>query len=116
MGRLQPPGAAPPEVTGADGLNRHMTIQRLVGVCPSWWRTLVMTQRLPAECAAACTPPPPLCPRYLLRSSAQAGAAPGSLPDLAGLALLGSVPPSGNKQLVGRFLRRDPLLSLRITW
>jgi hypothetical protein len=79
-----------------------------------------MTQRLPAECLHRClhwtTPPLPLCPRYLLRSAAQAGPTPGSLPDLAGLALLGSVPPSGNKQLVGRFLRRDPLLSLRITW
>ncbi|KAI8467828.1 MAG: esterase-like protein [Monoraphidium minutum] len=38
------------------------------------------------------------------------------LPRLAGLALLCSVPPSGNKELVGRFLKKDFLLSMRITW
>lgn len=39
-----------------------------------------------------------------------------SLPPLAGCAFLCSVPPSGNKELVGRFLKRDFWLSMRITW
>eukprot|EP00955_Chlamydomonas_euryale_P040754 351801-Chlamydomonas_euryale.AAC.17 len=38
------------------------------------------------------------------------------LPKLAGAAFLCSVPPSGNKKLVGRFFMRDPLLSLRVTY
>ncbi|GAX83394.1 hypothetical protein CEUSTIGMA_g10819.t1 [Chlamydomonas eustigma] len=38
------------------------------------------------------------------------------LPPLAGAAFLSSVPPSGNKNLVWRFLRKDLLLSLRVTY
>ena len=35
---------------------------------------------------------------------------------LAGLALVASVPPTGNGPMVGRFLRRAPLASLKITY
>ncbi|GBF98148.1 phosphoserine aminotransferase [Raphidocelis subcapitata] len=45
--------------------------------------------------------------KYLLTPSA---------PAVAGAAFLCSVPPSGNKAMVGRFLRRDFFLSMRITW
>ncbi|KIZ05772.1 hypothetical protein MNEG_2183 [Monoraphidium neglectum] len=45
--------------------------------------------------------------KYLLTSA---------LPPLAGAAFLCSVPPSGNKELVGRFMKRDLMLSMRITW
>lgn len=37
-------------------------------------------------------------------------------PSLAGLALVASVPPTGNGPMVGRFLRRAPLASLKITY
>ena len=37
-------------------------------------------------------------------------------PSLAGLALVASVPPTGNGLMVGRFLRRAPLASLKITY
>ncbi|CAD7700307.1 unnamed protein product [Ostreobium quekettii] len=37
-------------------------------------------------------------------------------PNIAGVALLCSTPPSGNGKLIGRFFRRDPLLSVQITW
>lgn len=39
-----------------------------------------------------------------------------SLPAVAGVAYLSSVPPSGNKAIVGRFMRRDFLLSMRMTY
>lgn len=52
-------------------------------------------------------PTPAPADRYLLSPAA---------PPLAGAAFLASVPPSGNKQLVGRFMKRDFMLSMRITW
>lgn len=64
--------------------------------------------------------PPILC-RYVL-GMAKAGTAPtqqpaaGSFPPLSGAAFLCSVPQTGNKQMVMRFLRKDPLLSLKLTW
>ncbi|GLC42348.1 hypothetical protein PLESTM_001323600 [Pleodorina starrii] len=42
--------------------------------------------------------------------------APGSFPVLSGVAFLDSVPHSGNKQMVVRFLMRDPIMSLKLTW
>jgi len=45
--------------------------------------------------------------------AAEAAAAP--LP-LAGAAFLGSIPPSGNGPMIGRFLRRDPWLSAKLTY
>jgi len=37
-------------------------------------------------------------------------------PKLAGLALLASVPPSGNSKMAARFLRRTPVKAAKITW
>ena len=37
-------------------------------------------------------------------------------PFLSGVAFLCSVPPSGNKELVGRFIRRDAMLAAKVTW
>lgn len=42
--------------------------------------------------------------------------APQGYPPLAGAAFFCCVPPSGNKELVVRFLKRDPIESLKITW
>ncbi|GIM04402.1 hypothetical protein Vretimale_8990 [Volvox reticuliferus] len=41
---------------------------------------------------------------------------PGSFPPLTGAAFLCSVPPSGSKQMVVRFLRKDPIMSFKLTW
>ncbi|KAK9829262.1 hypothetical protein WJX72_004843 [[Myrmecia] bisecta] len=38
------------------------------------------------------------------------------LPSLAGLALLAPAPPSGNKELVNRLLRKNFMLGVRLTW
>ncbi|PNH09319.1 hypothetical protein TSOC_004065 [Tetrabaena socialis] len=43
-------------------------------------------------------------------------AAAGSFPPLSGAAFLCSVPPSGNKQMITRFLFRDPIASAKLTW
>ncbi|EFJ47672.1 hypothetical protein VOLCADRAFT_117779 [Volvox carteri f. nagariensis] len=59
-----------------------------------------------SHCSSASPPPPPPPP----------GPTPGSFPPLSGAAFLCSVPPSGNKQMVMRFLRRDPIMSLKLTW
>lgn len=37
-------------------------------------------------------------------------------PGVAGVALLCSVPPSGNKDIVGRITKKSPMTSLKITW
>lgn len=37
-------------------------------------------------------------------------------PHASAYALAASVPPTGNKAMIGRFFRRDPLASLRLTW
>ena len=37
-------------------------------------------------------------------------------PSLAALALVASVPPTGNGPMVGRFLRRSPIASIKITY
>lgn len=50
------------------------------------------------------------------RTGAEATAsAPPPIP-LSGLAFLGSVPPSGNKDMVGRFLKRDAWASAKLTY
>ncbi|KXZ41444.1 hypothetical protein GPECTOR_464g376 [Gonium pectorale] len=43
-------------------------------------------------------------------------ATPGSFPPISGAALMCSVPHTGNKQLVMRFLMRDPIFSFKLTW
>ncbi len=53
-------------------------------------------------------PPPHVAHRYVLGG--------GAFPQLAGVAYLASCPPSGNKQMVMRFLTRDLWLSLKVTW
>lgn len=73
---------------------------------------------LSAEPAGVCA-----C-RYLLNtadsssngSNSSSPPAPGSFPPLAGAAFLASVPPSGNRDLIFRWLRRDLGLSWRVTW
>ncbi|KAL6747522.1 esterase-like protein [Haematococcus lacustris] len=52
--------------------------------------------------------------RYVQLMAARPGEA--GLPPLAGTAFLACVPPSGNKSMVLRFLLRDPILSLKVTW
>jgi len=42
--------------------------------------------------------------------------AAGGAPPIAGVAFLASVPQSGNKDIVGRFLVRTPVLAMKITW
>lgn len=37
-------------------------------------------------------------------------------PQASAYALAASVPPTGNKAMIGRFFRRNPLASLRLTW
>lgn len=57
--------------------------------------------------------------RYVLGSAkpgTAASTAPGSFAPLSGAGFLCSVPQSGNKQMVTRFLFRDPILSLKLTW
>ncbi|GFR41648.1 hypothetical protein Agub_g2385 [Astrephomene gubernaculifera] len=49
-------------------------------------------------------------------SSSPPPPAPGSFPPLSGAAFLNSVPPTGNKKLVLRFMQRDFLYSMRLTW
>ncbi len=39
-----------------------------------------------------------------------------ALPALSGAALLCSAPPGGNSALVGRLMRKAPLLAARLTW
>ncbi|GIL64659.1 hypothetical protein Vafri_18573 [Volvox africanus] len=45
-----------------------------------------------------------------------AAPAPGSFPPLSGAAFLCSVPQSGNKKMIMRFLLRDPIMSFKLTW
>ncbi|PNW83982.1 hypothetical protein CHLRE_04g213100v5 [Chlamydomonas reinhardtii] len=57
--------------------------------------------------------------KYVLGSAkpgTAASTAPGSFAPLSGAGFLCSVPQSGNKQMVTRFLFRDPILSLKLTW
>ncbi|KAG2426658.1 hypothetical protein HXX76_012969 [Chlamydomonas incerta] len=58
--------------------------------------------------------------KYVLGSAKPGAAAtstsPGSFAPLSGAGFLCSVPQSGNKQMVTRFLFRDPILSLKLTW
>ncbi|KAG1658520.1 hypothetical protein FOA52_009863 [Chlamydomonas sp. UWO 241] len=55
--------------------------------------------------------------KYLLgMSKGDATSSSLGLPPIAGAVFLCSVPPSGNKKLVGRYFMRDPLLSLRVTY
>jgi pimeloyl-ACP methyl ester carboxylesterase len=61
-------------------------------------------------------PPPPPAAADTAAAGPSAAAAKPPLPLLSGAAYLGSVPPSGNKAMVGRFLRRDPWLSARLTY
>jgi hypothetical protein len=49
-------------------------------------------------------------------SSSSSPPVPGSYPPLAGAAFLASVPPSGNRDLIIRWLKRDLGLSWRVTW
>jgi hypothetical protein len=54
-----------------------------------------------------------------VQAGRRAGAAAGDggvYPDIAGAAFLCSVPPSGNKELVMRFMKKDFMLSMRLTW
>ncbi len=44
------------------------------------------------------------------------GLAAGSFPPVSGAAFLASVPHTGNKQLVTRFLFRDPIFAIKLTW
>eukprot|EP00798_Chlamydomonas_sp_ICE-L_P005386 gene5386-5607_t len=37
-------------------------------------------------------------------------------PPISGVALLSSVPPSGNKFLVKRYFQKDIMLSIKVTW
>lgn len=53
--------------------------------------------------------------KYILSMKDPKGSA-GKFPDLAGAAFLCSVPPSGNKKLVGRVFMKDPIKSLKLTW
>lgn len=74
--------------------------------------------------ARAARPPPVVCAhsfgglilQELLSSppTLATAATPSTL--LSGAAYLGSVPPSGNKAMVGRFLKRDPWLSAKLTY
>jgi hypothetical protein len=52
--------------------------------------------------------------RYV-QGMATAVGAPG-YPWIAGAAYLACVPPSGNKDMIFRFLLRDPIGSIKITW
>lgn len=65
----------------------------------------------------------PLCvnPRRYLLGMAKPGSsstsvAAGSFPPVSGAAFLASVPHTGNKQLVTRFLFRDPIFAAKLTW
>uniref|UniRef100_A0A383W958 AB hydrolase-1 domain-containing protein n=1 Tax=Tetradesmus obliquus TaxID=3088 RepID=A0A383W958_TETOB len=49
-------------------------------------------------------------------SSSSSRPAAGSFPRLAGVAFLASVPPSGNRDLIIRWLKRDLVLSWKVTW
>jgi hypothetical protein len=49
-------------------------------------------------------------------SSSSSRPAAGSFPRLAGAAFLASVPPAGNRDLIFRWLKRDLVLSWKITW
>jgi pimeloyl-ACP methyl ester carboxylesterase len=83
-----------------------------------------------ARAADASVPPPVVCSHsfsgLILQDMAAsgrvvaagaAGAATTSTPPrLSGAAYLGSVPPSGNKAMVGRFLKRDPWASAKLTY
>ncbi|KAG2444041.1 hypothetical protein HYH02_009239 [Chlamydomonas schloesseri] len=53
--------------------------------------------------------------KYVLGLASQQQQQPAS-PPLSGAAFLCSVPQSGNKQMVTRFLFKDPILSLKLTW
>ncbi|KAG2500407.1 hypothetical protein HYH03_001978 [Edaphochlamys debaryana] len=57
--------------------------------------------------------------KYVLASAAPgapASLSPGSFPPLPGVGFVCSVPHTGNKQLVMRFLMRDPIFSFKLTW
>jgi hypothetical protein len=38
------------------------------------------------------------------------------LPELAGLVFMASVPQTGNKQIVSRYLFKSPVMAMKITW
>jgi alpha-beta hydrolase superfamily lysophospholipase len=66
-------------------------------------------------------PPPVVCAHSfggLILEELVSRGAPASSPPvaIAGAAYLGSVPPSGNKAMVGRFLKRDPWASAKLTY
>lgn len=58
--------------------------------------------------------------KYLLGmakpGSSSTSVAAGSFPPVSGAAFLASVPHTGNKQLVTRFLFRDPIFAAKLTW
>lgn len=53
--------------------------------------------------------------RYVNGMEDRAGGAPG-MPALAGVVFLASVPQTGNKAIVSRYMTAAPLMALKITW
>jgi alpha-beta hydrolase superfamily lysophospholipase len=82
-----------------------------------------VAQGVGEEGDAPTRPPPVVCAHSFgglileeLVSRSGASSASSAPVPISGAAYLGSVPPSGNKAMVGRFLKRDPWASAKLTY